>query len=484
MGRALAFAFLLVGTAVFVALGYHLGNRLAHFQWKAESARTLASSAPRTVTICNAESPLDDEECKVYDDLSLDFSASDSPSLEAESCGCVNAPANSTSFFFEKASDCSRDRLYLEPEISRMLAIFRNARASQPSEFPRICTLFIQRAFMTSTEGSESPIFAKCSSPESEPERGAKKACVTETLVNVVHNSFVDVTDCLGIPQLDFLPKLLNESGMHLNAYGRGADAGIGQLVGPTLRSVPSDWLRVRDEILRSEKPSCRAIASVVRDFNLTDPSEADVAKRCSWILPPQNPIKNLLVMGMKYRQDQRALRNLAASRNLFGLFTEAGWRIDTSGSSLSSSAGLNPDRLFRMLISLSYNAGATGSMDLLVSYLQQRVKAKARVGPEQFDLRLDSREVADRLKKLRADFVQLNEQGVRFIPDSKKEEWMRVRRREFPVARLNFFDFLRVYQELGAPTYLPALYGNALRLNTVFVPGTCVPEGYLSLSN
>ena len=54
--------------------------------------------------------------------------------------------------------------------------------------------------------------------------------CVTEEYSTAVYNAFVDVTQCLNIPQKELLPKFFNESGMHINAFGGGKDAGVGQL--------------------------------------------------------------------------------------------------------------------------------------------------------------------------------------------------------------------------------------------------------------
>ena len=56
--------------------------------------------------------------------------------------------------------------------------------------------------------------YSYCAQAGGGPVRPKKTHCITPEYVQSVYNSYVDVLDCLDIPQKDLLPKLFNESGM------------------------------------------------------------------------------------------------------------------------------------------------------------------------------------------------------------------------------------------------------------------------------
>ncbi len=152
-----------------------------------------------------------------------------------------NSPATGTRLLasngaFESSDQCLKERRYLEDSLALIPAAFRDTRAPDQNQPPRECVSFIMQNFMPLN--SSSSAVSSCSNPAGEPARGGYLPCVTETYTNSVYNSLVDVGDCLNIPVKELLPKLFNESGLHVNVLGGGYDAGVGQLTVSALREV------------------------------------------------------------------------------------------------------------------------------------------------------------------------------------------------------------------------------------------------------
>jgi hypothetical protein len=146
------------------------------------------------------------------------------------SCNCDfgkgGGPQNTVEF--ETKKSCNANRNYFEDNLSEfkknpVLKTYTETRTSETPKgsIPRKCVTYIMRTFLGSDpQQGPTDAFASCDKGQGVPRQGGYKACVTEDYVNVVYNSFVDVADCMGLPQRMMAPKFLIESGFHVNAFG------------------------------------------------------------------------------------------------------------------------------------------------------------------------------------------------------------------------------------------------------------------------
>jgi hypothetical protein len=208
--------------------------------------------------------------------------------------------------------------------LKKLTPIFTKARTGKDvtAEFPLSCLAYIMRKYIDAS-ARPSRFYSFCARAQGVPVRPKKTHCATEEYATTIYNSYSDVLDCLDIPQKDLLPKLFNESGMHLNTLGGGMDAGIGQLTGPAIASVQQlavfdgknrTWLDVfKDEVGQSYKPSCQRVA---KNPELFKKISIETSQRCALIAAPENPLKNVLYMGIFYHY---MLRSQTGSRYFKG---------------------------------------------------------------------------------------------------------------------------------------------------------------------
>jgi len=143
---------------------------------------------------------------------------------------------NSKYKYPESAKECSLNRKYLSESISnfkendptdsyvtsRPMINNMNFLVSQnnPDIIPKACITYAMRTFLKEKNPSdETDSYAQCDGHHQLPRQGMPKPCVSEDYTNLVYNSFVDVTDCLGLDAKMIIPKLMNESGFHINAF-------------------------------------------------------------------------------------------------------------------------------------------------------------------------------------------------------------------------------------------------------------------------
>lgn len=382
--------------------------------------------------------------------------------------------SNNSKTTFDDPDKCDTKRKYLDPFIKAVPLIWRQARASNEAEFPRECTLFIQKTFMEAAETRPLSSFAQCSTNSSTPMVPQLKPCVTEEYVNIVYNSFVDLTSCLNLPQKDFLPRLLAESGSHLNVFGEGGDTGIAQLVGITISSARPYFQKTKNEILNSAKPACVRLKNIVSNLQAIPQSEEQTTyARCRLITPPENPLLSLMYMAIKYREDSSAIDYYTKQKGINELFVNAGM----------GPGSIDRDKYLKLMMALAYNAGAGGATDLMSEFLKDKVAHQKKVSVADFDFSQNLRDFNFKLKQLMEPFLIQSGPGAgRKIDPAKQADWDHVKEKNYLPYRMTFPEFLAVYQDVGAAGYLSVLYDYSRLLNKAFKEGTCVPDSYLSL--
>ncbi|MGE0634053.1 MAG: hypothetical protein AB7O96_16685, partial [Pseudobdellovibrionaceae bacterium] len=247
---------------------------------------------------------------------------------------------------------------YLANSLKQVPAMYRLPRAKvSEAEFPKECIQTIMSNFPDSAK-----MYASCSSVSATPAPGAGRHCMTSEYVNTVYNSFVDVMDCLDVDQMIFLPKLLNESGFHINAFNsKGFDSGVGQLTKSALSDVNlNGHVRYVKKIQESNKPSCQRLTKV---GGLMNQASVDSAKRCELISAPMNPVRNILYTAMTALRLRQIVENSLRKAEIDSLFVEGGF------------GNYDREKLIETLSILGYNTGGGTAVRFLKDYLQVRVE-------------------------------------------------------------------------------------------------------------
>ena len=335
---------------------------------------------------------------------------------------------------FETSESCGMERNYLEKDLQLIDPSLRETRPEMGSGVPpRKCVTHIMKNFAPLTKPLS--FRAQCRDEKgmalSSPvrvfgDKSFQSPCITSDYVNAVYNSLIDVADCFNIPAKELLPKLFNESGLHINSLGAGFDAGIGQLTSGALKEDvferfngdsknPSGFEWYVAEMKKSSKQSCQRIVhlenlwgfEIPQGMKLCSKEEADSnpacfkvwesANRCQFISAPANPLRNVLVMAMLYRNN---LKNATGVQYLAGEDYLDG-RIMQVGDSYSGyfkkmqfverfqklgAVRANQETIKQIIMGLGFNAGLLAPRDMLNTYLTQREKSKLRLKDSDVD--------------------------------------------------------------------------------------------------
>lgn len=313
---------------------------------------------------------------------------------------------------FEDPEACGKDRNYLDDSMKAMKVLdpkgyYTGGRdySQTASILPRKCALFIMRRFWRdrartpeerrnedlefnrtappdkqreikdiSQYKPDPHLFSKCGpNKHGVPERYGHKACVTEPYVNLVYNSLIDVADCLGVPAKFIAPKLSNESGLHVNAFGLVNDGGIGQFTKQALDDVVQNYDGFKGRITKSDKASCKRLraipGAVPRDSK--DILTAD-ENRCHSIAVPPNPLRSLIYYGVFYHATKRNADN-AYNRKTDP--KDPNFKSTEALMKEAGVAGLDQDKIREMMFVMGYNTGPSRPSSILREWLKYRIE-------------------------------------------------------------------------------------------------------------
>lgn len=332
----------------------------------------------------------------------------------------------------ETVTSCGPERNYFLKTLNQLPADYRQTRQQvQRAQIPRACVSFIMQNFIDARK-TKSTVYGHCSTAAGQPQRGVDgngsfMPCVTETYVNSVYNSLVDVADCLNIPIRELMPKLANESGLHINTLGPDADGGIGQLTRSALASVYMRYENIPErestldyyirEMSRSKKKSCQRIIAqksayqvdIPKGMKLCQTHEEDancfkpwmVQSRCEFMTAPDNPLRNTLFTGIYYRTmmtNSTGILYVAGEDMYFdeGQYVLKRPEMDYRGfiarkgmmEKLRNLGLRNPsqDVVRQILVSFGFNGGIGTGTTLLDNYLKLREQKNMNLKPEDLD--------------------------------------------------------------------------------------------------
>lgn len=396
---------------------------------------------------------------------------------------------------FEKPEDCGEDRNYLQKQFEAFKkadpkGYFAGGRdySKTADILPRKCALYIMKRFwknraLTPEEKREADIefnrtaapdnqrevkdvkdykkdphlFAKCDKdPEGTPERYGHKACVTENYVNLVYNSLIDVADCLDVPAKFIAPKLSNESGLHVNAFGLVNDGGIGQFTDQALEDVAQNFDNFKGRINNSTKESCQRLKSIpgAVPSKSTDILSED-AKRCHAISTPPNPIRSLIYYGIFYH---------STKRNSNGAWNKSKDSKDPNFKSvevLMKEAGIDSfdkEKIKEMIFVMAYNSGPGRPPVFLREWLKYRLQTIKQYPIKKADFDMNYWPTGPQMK------AKAGEARVKAL-DKKTP--------------LTLAEYLFAYKD---SLYIPAVKAQARVLDKALGAGTCTDQNFLEL--
>jgi hypothetical protein len=342
------------------------------------------------------------------------------PPTDDMTCNCQFGTDTANTISYETAATCGPDRNYFADNIKAFRKLdprgyFTGSRAYSAANddiLPKKCTTFILRKFFKdraqtaedkmnadiewnktaaadqikeikdiSEYKNDPSLFAKCGAKPAgkmksatkgnneyvyedvlfTPERFPHKPCVTEEYVNLVHNSLLDVADCMGLPAKMMAPKLSNESGMHINTLAPGNDAGIGQFTEPALHEVYDGFDRFKRNIDMT-KESCRRIASIP---GAIPDSKSEIlpedGQRCHVIDSPPNPLRSLIYYGIFYKAIRAQANSQWERKDIDALMKDINIQdFDKDAMKLEN-------------LILSYNTGSGPAATYMAEYLRYR---------------------------------------------------------------------------------------------------------------
>lgn len=287
------------------------------------------------------------------------------------------------------------------------LAEAMSERKNESKKLPRKCVTHVMNKF-----GASPKSLARCPrGMGTMPSRGGAKPCVSKNLVNLTYNHFTDVAECLNIEPKNLLPKLSNESGMLINTLGAGWDAGVGQLTQSAIAEINKHYDRYLAEVEKAaiKKPSC---ARVMQLKGYLTKAKDTLAVRCSFIAPPENPLKNIMYMAIYNRLN---IDNLLGTKYIAGesYITNDGDKNPMTPPQMIAVTGTSSDRfvsgkfgsnniqgkfaqlglvnvnlhnLATMVAFNGYNTGPSTAFNMLNEYLDKRIQAKRMLTEADFD--------------------------------------------------------------------------------------------------
>jgi hypothetical protein len=421
------------------------------------------------------------------------FGRRSDPKIDLMKCKSCSTPlADENWVQLEKIEKCSPDRRFLQKDILGLDRELIAKRENEVHQFPLACIVHAQRTFTFRTRAKpedESPnswsglnvpgrSFGQCSTEEAEPVRGAYMPCVTSEYAYSVYNAFHDMADCFDINGRKLLPKLWNESGFHINTLGGGMDAGVGQLTRSAIEEVLSKpyvnddrtALDVfKQQAMNSSKFSCQRLVRHEAAWQAVNP---DVTQRCSIMTTPNNPIRNVVYLGVFYKLNERVVVSRMNSTKMKEKLEELGLQ--------------NPNMEYFQdaIVTLAFNMGRGSAFSIVESYLKSRLANQEKLQAKDLDFLNSSLEEVRAIRKEPKDESEEDRNKRIARLDAAKET---AYKRTLP-AFLRLMHGLQTDYETdpakkrinGAPGYLTFVGERQKKYNTDLGDGVCTHASFL----
>ncbi len=454
---------------------------------------------------------------------------------ENEDLTCLDCKLGGTKYstlFTETSQTCDPSKNYLQKDIDELKKqdsqknyfVSRTTTDLQAAKFPKRCIQYAMSYFSNNILGAaEKPVsnFGYCSNLQGIPTKPNPSPCLTEDYVNLVYNSFIDVSDCMELPQRIILAKLFNESGFHINMFAPlrivnsknkiissniniplpnipatqniiGGDAGIGQLTGPALEDIKRDITQWKVKIENSNNPSCSRIKEFIRIIPNKEQVKPELENRCSLIHAIENPVQSLIFYGVLYKRIEKSIQQTWEFKKISELLSTAGLN------------NLNPNletQLKEMLVLLGYNAGAKEAVILFENWIKYRIKKLKSVGVitiEDLDfsklnlytqIQYGKNKIKISIQDLTVTQVDGLQREISFLKNRKQKSLSLVESErlnyleKFPFEKMGFPMYLQLYRKGIAKGYLSSIKSFSNLMNKKIGSNICTDENFLSFT-
>ena len=409
---------------------------------------------------------------------------------------CTTPHAEEGTIQLETEKSCSKDRLYYQDEFKNISDVYKLKRDQFPeAQFPPACVAYIMRSW--DAYDQEQKEISECKNEQSMPVRGKKLACVTSEYAYSTYNAFVDVMDCLDIPQRELLPKIWNESYFHVNTYGGGDDAGVGQLTNDAITEVTKKKYADMDlteidfykkEMAKSNKASCQRILA---EPTATQVTSSDFSVRCGLMMPASSPLRNIFYTGVFYR---------VIAERMTGVYYRAGKEVVRTGQGFvevdekanTPLGGLvekyqfkekmetlgieNPNMNYikQVLMTLAFNAGTRTAVSLFDDYLKARIANNMKLTDKDLDfINADSAAEIALIKSPKDEDEEAKAIRLKKLDAAREVSYMK------PIA-----NFARLMQVKGSPGYVSKVGYRGTKLNKEVGDNICTQPSFLQHSS
>ncbi len=439
---------------------------------------------------------------------------------------------------YEDPKICGDERNYLENVLSTnaKIAEWTKERSKESAFIPRKCLTFALNSYPEITskkvaenfKKSKGNTFGLCrkgskGSPELDKKNNRIKhsvPCISKNIVNVTYNAYADVTACLNLDPKELFPKIYNESGFFMNALGSSMDAGVGQLTMSAILQVNSVYPKYIEQMLKAAaaKPD-GACARLMKFKAFLTPVSADSSDRCALMWPVENPLRNIVYMGIlsKYNEKVTAGINYVAGNDFISngdqQFVPTGTAQEELGGNLNeydirkklAQLGLKKVNLHHfksMMVMVGYNSGIGTALKSLRNYLDERIAANAKTKSIKYNLTFQHFDpiatnvgVLEARAMINSSFIKPTDLSKVKLEKVKRRKalpqaWAQAFTKSYPeylAYKLNSYDGGKStkYKIYGVPNYLGVLAAKNKMIRETFQsagvdPNYCSTETFL----
>jgi hypothetical protein len=274
-----------------------------------------------------------------------------------------------------------------------------------------------------------------CKGLTSQPAPGANKACVTDTMVDITYNTYMEVMTCMGLNPKHVYPKLFNESGFLINTLGGGFDAGVAQMTRMGIQGANAFYetamKNIKDVAAKNSQSSC---ARLLQNAALLTKAPEEKAVRCTMISPADNPLKGFFYAALLNRANIADAKAAIEANDLEERIKKLGY------------TNVDIKALTNIIGTLAYNSGLEVSFGALKSYVELREKDKLKLKASDFDFS-ETKEVKDPFDGVVKSTIRLATANIRssymlskekLAAESNADKLIRLKRRANLAANIN----------------------------------------------
>lgn len=378
----------------------------------------------------------------------------------------------------EDPAQCGPERqVEFSPRVKELL--FADSQNDFESKLAKKCVTHIMNHF-----GFPGIGYANCQSTTGNPKISGFKPCVTESLVDLTYNSYMNVADCLDVDPKFLISKIDFESGFLSSAVNRNQLSGLGQLNREAIAEVNHHFDEYIHQIEKAA-PAKRSCANLLLAKDLLNRAVEGSEQRCSMIGLPENPLRNIFYMAVLNKINQQKIESLLVQRRMREKLEQLGLK--------------NPDMhsFTGMLALAAASIGFSVTADIFTDYVDKRIANQLMLTAGDFDFGNSKNLVNEARDYVMSSFIGPKDTPAMKLEKAKKRKefprlWATSFTRTFPehlAYQANTYDGKNItYSVLGFPGYLNLVAERNRAMRDVFEnsgldPNLCSDPDFLKLA-